>query len=176
MEGYESFKPLIRIVKDWPIKGVNFKDITMLLNSDGAFTSLINKMCKEILVDKVDYIVGIEARGFIFGAAMAAQLGIGFVPIRKIGKLPSTTLSVSYELEYGGTTLEIHKDAFRLAKDKKVLIVDDVLATGGTAGAAISLVEGADGVVAGLLFLMDVPELKGKEVLADYKTMILMED
>jgi len=175
MKGYESFKPLMRTVPNFPKLGIDFKDITLLLNSPGAFSSLIGKMCKEIDTTDLDFIVGIEARGFIFGAAIAAQLGLGFVPIRKLGKLPSKVISETYELEYGVATLEIHEDAFRYRKQSNVLIVDDVLATGGTALAAIELVKKLEGTVVGLMFLMDIPKLGGEQALADYETMIIMD-
>ena len=153
---------LIRIIPDFPKPGIIFKDITPLLAGSAAFQSC----CKgfEKLAASVDYIAGIEARGFVFGAAVSAMSGKGFIPIRKSGKLPGSTLSVSYDLEYGQASLEIHKDL--IPQGSKVLLIDDVLATGGTASAAIDLV-----IMAGLqptstAFLLEIPSLGGKSRIA----------
>lgn len=137
----EIIEKSIRDIPDFPQAGIVFKDITTLLNNKEAFGVLMNHLCERYKGYDLDYIAGIEARGFIFGSALAAMLGVGFVPIRKKGKLPFTTMSHKYALEYGFDEIEIHIDAFRDKKDAKVLLVDDLIATGGTAIAAAELIE-----------------------------------
>ncbi len=149
----------IRDVPDFPKPGVNFKDVTPLLIDHVAFSTAIDALVMHFGRGTVDKVVGIEARGFILGAPVAYHFGAGFVPARKAGKLPSETRSVSYELEYGDETLEIHEDAIR--PGDRVLIVDDVLATGGTASAAAALVESLGGRVVGLGFLLELSFLDG---------------
>jgi len=157
----------IRDIKDFPKKGIVFKDITTLLNDREAYGVLMNHLCKRYKEYNLDYVAGIDARGFIFGAALAQMLGIGFVPIRKKGKLPSTTISEKYELEYGFDEIEIHEDAFH-NKKANVLVIDDLIATGGTANAAVKLIEktGANCVEAcfiiGLTFLDGIENLENK--------------
>lgn len=161
-----DFKSRIRVVENFPKEGISFKDITTLL-SDGPSYALAIESCIEMLKDlEYDVIVGPEARGFLLGAPMSVITKKGFVPIRKPGKLPYTTIKHSYELEYGTDTLEIHSDAIK--PGDKVLIVDDLLATGGTAKAACDLIEKLGGEVVGLAFLIELSFLNGREVLKDY--------
>jgi len=157
----------IRSIPDWPKKGILFRDITPLLTNPEAFTKAVDALCAGFDNVGVDYVAAVEARGFIFGAAVAQRLGVGFVPIRKKGKLPFKTESVTYELEYGTDTLEVHSDA--VSKGAKVLMVDDLLATGGTMTAACELIEKIGGKVEGIAFLIELSELAGREKLARYK-------
>jgi len=156
----DNLKKLIREVPDFPKPGINFYDITTLLKDPEGFEQTIDaltEMCRGIQVDTV---IGVESRGFIFAAPLAYQLGAGFIPVRKPKKLPAEIVSVSYELEYGTDTLEMHKDA--VGEGHRVLIVDDLLATGGTARAVVDLVEGAGGVVPALLFVVELDFLGGR--------------
>ncbi|MFH1529124.1 MAG: adenine phosphoribosyltransferase [Pseudomonadota bacterium] len=155
----------IRDVPDFPKPGILFKDITPLLLNPSAFRLCIEKLCAPWYHTEPDVIVGIEARGFIFGAAMAVQMGIPFVPIRKSGKLPWKTRSRTYSLEYGEDTVEIHEDAVQ--PGQKVLLVDDLLATGGTMGAAIRLVQDLGGEVIEALFVVELKDLAGRDKLPD---------
>ena len=155
----------IRDVPDFPKPGILFKDITPLLMDPSAFRLCIEKLCSRWYGGEPDVIVGIEARGFIFGAAMSVQMGIPFVPIRKPGKLPWKTRSLSYALEYGEDTIEIHEDA--VAPGQRVLLVDDLLATGGTMGAAIRLVRELGGEVIEALFVVELKDLQGRDKLQD---------
>lgn len=157
----------IRDVPDWPKKGIIFRDITPLLEDKKAFAKAVNKICRAFDAKQFDYIGAIEARGFIFGAAVAQKLGKGFIPIRKKGKLPYKTESITYDLEYGKSTIEIHRDA--LKKGAKVLMIDDLLATGGTIAAACKLVERIGGKIIGIAFLVELSELCGREKLKKYK-------
>ena len=154
---------LVRDVPDFPEPGIVFKDITPLLADPAALQAAVDAMTAPHADEGVTAVVGIEARGFIFGAPIALALGAGFVPMRKAGKLPHTTVSESYDLEYGSASLEVHADAF--GPGDRVLVVDDVLATGGTARAAISLVAGAGGVVTGCAFLIELGFLDGRAAL-----------
>ncbi len=155
-----SLRELIREVPDFPDAGVSFKDITTLLADPVGFSATIEELCAPFREDGIDYVVGIEARGFVFSAPVAHALGAGLIPIRKPGKLPAAVDSITYELEYGGGTLEIHLDA--LPAGARVLIVDDILATGGTAAAAAELVgrQGAD--LVGYAFLAELGFLGGR--------------
>jgi adenine phosphoribosyltransferase len=162
----ESLRAKIREVPDFPKPGILFYDITTLLNDAEAFREAIELMNEPFKDEKVDIVVGMESRGFIFSAPMALHLGAGFVPVRKLGKLPSETISVEYELEYGTNTLEVHRDAIR--PGQRVLIVDDLLATGGTVLGTIELVEQLKGEVVGLSFLVELGFLKGRERLDGY--------
>jgi adenine phosphoribosyltransferase len=153
---------LIRLIPDYPAPGVLFQDITPLLADGRAFAAVIKAMADS--VGEIDVVAGVEARGFILGAALAQLLGIGFVPIRKKGKLPHTTISRQYGLEYGSDEIEIHTDSF--SEGARVLLVDDVLATGGTLRAAIELVEDAGGNVREISLLSEIPILGGRELIA----------
>lgn len=156
----------IREIPDWPVKGVLFRDITPLLANTVAFKHSLDLMVTPFTDRAIDCVAAVEARGFIFGSAIAAKLGVGFVPIRKKGKLPFKTTSISYDLEYGVDTLEIHSDAIR--NGEKVLLVDDLLATGGTMSAAAKLVEKLGGEVIGVSFLIELGILGGKNKLGGY--------
>ena len=157
-------------VPDFPVEGVVFKDITPLLQDPGPFRQIIEGIAQRFR-GKVDLVAGIESRGFIFGAALAYELGVGLVLIRKEGKLPRETHGVSYDLEYGSATIEVHQDAF--AHGQRVLLIDDVLATGGTAAAAADLVETAGGTVAELVFILELSFLEGRTRLGDRPTWSL---
>lgn len=156
----------IRDVPDFPKKGIVFKDITTLLQDGDAFRLSVNRMIKKHLDGKIDKVVGVEARGFVLGGVMAYKLGCGFVPARKPGKLPYRSKREEYTLEYGTNALEIHEDAIRAGE--KVLIVDDLLATGGTALAAAKLVEMLGGQVVGIEFLIELGFLHGRDKLRGY--------
>ncbi len=164
----------IRDVPDFPKKGILFKDITTLLKDRDAFRAAIDQLTAAFRADNVDVVVGMESRGFIFGAPLAYNLGAGFVPVRKLGKLPAETLRVEYALEYGTNTLEIHKDA--IEPGQRVLIVDDLLATGGTVAATIELVRRLGGEVVGLGFLVELLFLNGRRYLGDdYRLVTLVQ-
>lgn len=155
----------IRDVPDFPKPGIVFKDITPLLSDAGAFCSTIEQLAQPYRGGAVDQIIGIESRGFIFGAALALELGVGFVPIRKPGKLPSDRISAEYELEYGTDKIEIHTDA--ISEGQKVALVDDLLATGGTMAAACKLVSELKGEIVGISFLIELDFLEGRKRLED---------
>ena len=161
-----DFKEKIAIISNFPKEGVSFKDITPLIGDGKAFQELIDTMAKKLKELKVDYIAGPEARGFIFGVPLAYALGVGFIPIRKPGKLPQETVSITYDLEYGTDTLEIHKNAFK--RGDRVALVDDLLATGGTISACAKLIELAGGEVASIDFMIELTELKGRDKLEGY--------
>lgn len=150
----------VRAVPNFPIDGIIFRDITTLLQDAEAFRAAIDRLCEQVRDLAVDVVVGMESRGFIFAAPLAYLLGVGFVPVRKLGKLPAETLSVEYELEYGTNTLEIHRDA--IAPGQRVLVVDDLLATGGTVAATVDLVRQLGGEVVGTAFLIELPDLGGR--------------
>ena len=162
----------IRSIPDFPKKGILFRDITTLLKSPEGFSEAINQIALLYEKRKIELIVSIEARGFILGAALAYKLGVGFVPVRKAGKLPAETIGVRYELEYGFDTLQIHKDA--ILPGQKVLIVDDLLATGGTMVATKQLVEQLKGKIIGFAFLIELTDLKGREKLKGYGVKALL--
>jgi len=168
----DQLKKLIREVPDFPKKGILFYDITTLLKDKLGFATLIDQLAEHYIGKKIDLILGMEARGFIFGPALAYRLNAGFVPVRKPGKLPAATASVSYELEYGSNTLEVHKDAIQ--KGQRVLIVDDLLATGGTAAATVDLVTSLGGEIAGLGFVVELDFLKGRNKLKQYDVFSLL--
>lgn len=161
-----DFKEKIAIIPNFPKEGISFKDITPLIGDGKAFQELIDTMAKKLKKLKVDYIAGPEARGFIFGVPLAYALGVGFIPIRKPGKLPQETVSITYDLEYGTDTLEIHKNAFK--KGDRVALVDDLLATGGTISACAKLIELAGGEVASIDFMIELTELRGRDKLEGY--------
>jgi adenine phosphoribosyltransferase len=156
----------IREIPDFPKPGILFYDITTLLKDPDAFKGAIDLLVDPYRDRRVDVVVGMESRGFIFSAPMAYILGVGFVPVRKLGKLPAETVSVEYALEYGTNTLEIHRDA--ITPGQRVLIVDDLLATGGTVSGTIDLVRRIGGEVVGLVFLVELRFLKGRERLRGY--------
>ena len=157
----------IRDIPDWPKEGILFRDITPLLADPEAFAAAVDTLSAGFTGTGVEYVAAVEARGFIFGSAVAEKLGAGFVPIRKKGKLPWQTESVTYDLEYGTDTLEVHRDAVK--SGAKVLMVDDLLATGGTMAAACELVEKIGGHVAGIVFLIELADLGGRQKIAGYE-------
>lgn len=168
-----DLKTIIRTIPHFPKQGIMFRDVTTLLKEPNAFRYAVQQF-KEYYKDrKIDLIVGPESRGFIFGSILAHELGVGFAPIRKPGKLPAEVEREEYELEYGKDSIEIHKDAIK--EGMQVLIVDDLLATGGTAGAAIKLVEKLKGKVVGLAFLMELSYLKPREKLEGYDVFSLID-
>jgi adenine phosphoribosyltransferase len=156
----EPLKKLIRSVPDFPKPGILFYDITTVLKDKTGFAQLIDAFAQYYIGKHVDLVLGIEARGFIFGPALAYRLNAGFVPVRKPGKLPAATAKVKYDLEYGSDSLEVHRDAIR--PGQRVIIVDDLLATGGTMEASVQLVEGLGGVVASLAVAIELDFLKGR--------------
>jgi adenine phosphoribosyltransferase len=168
----DGLKKLIREVPDFPKKGILFYDITTLLKDKVGFARLIDALSANYIGKEIDLVLGMEARGFIFGPALAYRLNAGFVPVRKPGKLPAETLKISYELEYGSNALEVHKDAIR--KGERILIVDDLLATGGTAVATAELASGLGAQIAGLAFVVELDFLKGRERLAKYDVFSLL--
>ena len=168
-----DLRSLIRDVPDFPKEGVIFKDITLLLQNPDALKETTNALIKLLNGQKIDKVVGMESRGFIFGPMLANKLNAGFVPIRKPGKLPSATLSETYDLEYGTDTLEIHIDA--IEKGNKVLIHDDVLATGGTANAACKLIERLGGEIVQCNFLIELTFLNGSSKINGYPTQSLLK-
>jgi adenine phosphoribosyltransferase len=157
----------VRNIPDWPKPGILFRDITPLLSDANAFPVAVEALCASFRDAGIQYVAAVEARGFIFGGAVAERLGAGFVPIRKKGKLPFETESVTYDLEYGTDTLEVHRDA--VTKGAKVLMVDDLLATGGTMAAACKLIEKIGGRIVAITFLIELGQLKGREKLGNYK-------
>jgi adenine phosphoribosyltransferase len=168
----EDLKKLIREVPDFPKPGILFYDITTLLKDKLGFARLIDALTERYITDDVDLVLGIEARGFIFGPALAYRLNAGFVPVRKPKKLPAEVLQWKYDLEYGQDTLEIHKDAIQ--SGQRVLICDDLLATGGTAKAAASMVEKLGGKICGMGFVVELDALKGREKLKNYDVFSLL--
>jgi adenine phosphoribosyltransferase len=168
----DQLKQLIREVPDFPKKGILFYDITTLLKDKTGLAALIDQMAAHYLNQKIDLVLGMEARGFIFAPALAYRLNAGFVPVRKPGKLPSLTVKLDYALEYGSNTLEIHRDAIQ--KGQRVLIVDDLLATGGTAEATAALATSLGAEVCGLGFVVELDFLKGRERLKGYDVMSLL--
>ena len=163
---------LIRDVPDFPIEGIMFKDITTLIRDEDAFREVIDWMTDQYADSRIDCIVAVEARGYIFGAPLAYKLGVGFVPIRKPGKLPAKTISESYELEYGTNALEIHEDG--IEPGQRVLVIDDLLATGGSARAAVNLVERLGGEIIGVAFLVELDFLHGRDKLEGYDVLSLI--
>ena len=168
-----DLKKYIRSVPDFPKKGILFKDITTLLKEPDAIKETIKQLYSFAKDANISKVVGIESRGFIFGAMLAEKLNAGFVPIRKPGKLPAETESITYALEYGTDTIEIHKDAIKIGE--RVLLHDDLLATGGTAEAAAKLIERLGGEVVKISFLIELTALKGREHIKNYDVLSLME-
>jgi adenine phosphoribosyltransferase len=169
----DNLKKMIRTVPDFPKPGIQFYDITTLLKEPYGLRTTIDRLTELIDDPNIDTVIGVEARGFIFAPALAYRLGAGFVPVRKPRKLPAEIESISYELEYGKDTLEIHKDA--IGNGNRVIIADDLLATGGTARAVVDLVERLGGTVAGLAFVVELSFLNGRERFAGHKVASLLQ-
>src|ERR1700689_3466597 len=168
----DQLKELIREIPDFPKPGILFYDITTLLKDKTGFATLIDKLSEHYIAQDIDLVLGMEARGFIFAPALAYRLNAGFVPVRKPGKLPAATVKYDYALEYGTNSLEIHKDAIQ--KGQRVLIVDDLLATGGTAEATAKLASSLGADIAGLGFIVELDFLNGREKLKNYDVMSLL--
>lgn len=168
-----DLRKYIEIVEDWPKPGIHFKDITPLMADGEAYRYATNQMVEYARDKEVDLVVGPEARGFIIGCPVSYSLGVGFAPVRKDGKLPRETVKVDYGLEYGKDVLTIHKDAIK--PGQRVLITDDLLATGGTIEATIQLVESLGGIVAGIAFLIELSYLEGRKKLDGYDILTLMQ-
>ena len=168
----EDVKAKIRAIKDFPKEGIIFRDITTGIKDAQTMKFMVDYLCEQYKDTRIDYIAGIESRGFIFGMPMAYKLNCGFIPIRKPNKLPAKTISESYGLEYGTDTLEIHEDA--IEKGANVLVVDDLLATGGTAKAACNLVKRAGGNLVGIAFLIELNDLRGRDKLGDCGKVVSM--
>ena len=168
----DQLKKLIREIPDFPKKGILFYDITTLLKDKSGYAALIDQLAEHYIGKQVDLILGMEARGFIFGPALAYRLNAGFVPVRKPGKLPAATARVEYDLEYGSNALEVHNDA--IEKGQRVLIVDDLLATGGTAQATAKLATTLGAQIAGLGFVVELDFLKGRDKLKTYDVFSLL--
>lgn len=167
-----NLKDKIRIIQDFPKEGISFKDVTPLLQDGEALKETIKIIADELREKNVDVIVGPEARGFLFGVPVAYELGIGFVPIRKPGKLPYDTMAVEYDLEYGTDKLEVHKDAIK--PGQRVAIVDDLLATGGTVAAVAKLIEQIGGEIVSFNFVIELTELNGRDKLEGYEISSLL--
>lgn len=168
-----NLKASIRSIPNFPQQGINFRDITTLMHNAQAFNQANNQLFEHYKNMQINKVLGIDARGFIFGAVLAQNLNVGFVPIRKKGKLPYKTISVKYELEYGNSELELHTDA--LIPGERVIIVDDLIATGGTVAAAINLVEQLGAVVVECACVVELPDLKGRKSIGNYKVFSLIE-
>lgn len=168
-----DLKEKIRIVENFPKEGISFKDVTTLISDGEGLRESVNKIVEHLKDKKIDVVVGPEARGFIFGVPVAYALGVGFIPVRKPGKLPGETISIAYDLEYGTDNLELHKGSIK--KGQRVAIVDDLLATGGTIEAVAKLVELAGGEVVSLDFVIELTELKGRDKLKGYDVMSLTQ-
>ena len=168
-----DLKAFIRTIPDFPNPGINFYDITPILRDRKAFAATIDRLTEPFVGEHVDIVVAMEARGFIFGPAVAYRLAAGFAPVRKVGKLPYETLEIAYNLEYGTDTIEIHRDA--VLEGERVLIMDDVLATGGTAGAVVKLVKQMNGVLIATAFVIELCALGGRKALGDVPVVSLLE-
>jgi adenine phosphoribosyltransferase len=169
----EALKAKIRNVPDFPKPGILFYDITTLLRDREGFKAVVDQLATPFRGKGVDIVVGIESRGFILGGAVADRIGAGFAPVRKLGKLPSKSIRVTYDLEYGSDSLEMHEDA--VARGQRVLIVDDLLATGGTARATVDLVKRLGGTVDGLAFLIELADLNGRARLGGENVVALLQ-
>lgn len=168
-----DLKEKIRVIEDFPKKGISFKDVTTILEDGEALKYTIDTIVAHLKDKNIDVVVGPEARGFLFGAPVAYALGVGFVPVRKPGKLPFDTIGISYDLEYGSDELEIHKDA--ILPGQRVAIVDDLLATGGTIGSVAKLIEQVGGVVASIDFVIELTGLNGKDKLEGHDILSLVK-
>ena len=171
-----DLKKYIRSIKDFPIKGIMFRDITTLLKEPEAIKAALDILMVNIQGKKIDKVVGIESRGFIFGALLAKELGVGFIPVRKPGKLPAETVTQTYQLEYGTDSIQIHKDA--ISSGDKVLLHDDLLATGGTAEASCKMIEKLGGKIVQISFIIELTFLRGRDKLKKYdvRSLITYED
>ncbi|WP_099203544.1 adenine phosphoribosyltransferase [Miniphocaeibacter massiliensis] len=161
-----ELKDKIRVIENFPKEGISFKDITTLIKDKEAFREAVDIIAENLKGKNINYIVGPEARGFIFGSAVAYALGVGFIPVRKPGKLPAETISYEYDLEYGKDELVVHKDAIK--EGDRIAIVDDLLATGGTVNAIAKLIEECGGIVVAMEFLIELEDLKGREKNSEY--------
>ncbi|WP_044640488.1 adenine phosphoribosyltransferase [Risungbinella massiliensis] len=168
-----DFKEYIRVIEDFPQPGIRFKDISTLLKDAKAYRASIEELAKMVKHHEIDIVVGPEARGFVVGAPLALALGAGFVPVRKLGKLPGETIQAEYSLEYGKDALAMHKDA--ILPGQKVLIADDLLATGGTIATTINLVKQLGGIPVGAAFMIELTYLDGRKKLDDIETVTLMQ-
>jgi adenine phosphoribosyltransferase len=173
MKKFESLKKYIRDIPDFPKKGIIFKDMNTFPKHKEALKGAVDILAAEFADKKIKYIVAVESRGFIFGAALAYKLGVGFIPVRKKGKLPAKTRSVTYSLEYGTDTLEIHEDA--LKKGDRVLILDDLLATGGTVEAVAKLVSELGAKIVGIAFIVELSFLEGRKKLSGYPVFSIIQ-
>jgi len=170
MKDRDELAAMIRDVPDFPKKGILFKDITTLLKEPAAFRVAMDLLAEPFVTDPIDVVVGMESRGFIFAAPLAYKLGAGFVPVRKLGRLPAEAVRVEYSLEYGSNILEMHRDA--IVPGQRVLVVDDLLATGGTVLATIDLIEQLGGIVVGIGFLVELTALNGRANLQKYPKVV----
>jgi len=170
---FMNIKEKIRTIPDFPVKGIMFRDITALLQDNEAFQNVCDNLYERYKDKNINVVVGIESRGFIFGSVLAYKLNAGFVPIRKPGKLPSKTIKEEYKLEYGKDAVEIHEDS--IDKGDNVLIVDDLIATGGTCAASCKLVEKLGGKIEELAFIIELPDLKGRDKLKNYKIFSMIK-
>jgi adenine phosphoribosyltransferase len=168
-----NFADSIRSIPDWPIKGVIFRDLTTLMQTPESYTAACDAFYNRYKDMNIDKVVGIDARGFVFGGVLAYLLKVGFVPVRKKGKLPHTTITEAYSLEYGTDTVEMHKDA--ISSGERVVIVDDLIATGGTIEAAVKLVKRLGGDIVECAFIVELPDLRGRDRIADQKVFTLCE-
>ncbi|MDM8520115.1 adenine phosphoribosyltransferase [Anaerolineales bacterium HSG6] len=168
-----DLKSVIRHVPDFPKEGILFYDITTLLKNAEAMKQSIDQLAEQYQDKNIDFVVGMESRGFIFGMPLAYKLGVGFIPIRKPGKLPAESIAESYALEYGTNTLEVHVDA--ISKGQRILVVDDLLATGGTAEATVKLIEKLGGEIVSMAFVVELTFLNGRDKLADYDLFSLLQ-
>jgi len=168
-----NLEKYIRNIPDFPKPGILFRDITTLIQNKAAFKTTINLLANKYKGKKIDKVVGVEARGFIFGAALAYKIGAGFVLVRKKGKLPFKAISATYQLEYGTDTLEIHEDS--ISAGERILVIDDLLATGGTVKATTELINKLKGKIQGIAFVIELVDLKGKEKLKDYPVYSLIK-
>jgi len=168
-----DLKETIRTVPNWPIEGVMFRDLTTLMQDPKAYKASCDILYDRYKEMKIDKIVGIDARGFVFGAVLAYKMDVGFVPVRKKGKLPYKTIEEEYDLEYGSAVVEMHEDAIN--KGERVLIIDDLIATGGTIAAAVNLVEKLGGEVVECAFIVELPDLKGREKIKGHKVFSITE-
>ncbi len=169
----KSIKEKIRSIPGWPIESVTFRDITTLMQDPDGYKEACDLFFERYKNEKIDKVVGIDARGFVFGAVLAYQLNVGFVPVRKKGKLPYAVISEKYSLEYGEDVVEMHEDA--ISEGEKVVIVDDLIATGGTIGAAVKLVEKLGGNIHECAFLVELPDLKGRDQIQGQQVFAITE-